>query len=265
MVESVNSSIVKKFFNEIYEKVKQSNIDVTELWCEISEINALHSFNHYEVRDFLSYLDSISIKKGNYMPYIVINKIKFMTECLRFMDNDIKSLAELLDFGGFEALIQEILVQNNYRAIKNYRFTDKSNFKSETSQKRYEIDIIAIQQNYILLIDAKQWRRKDSYSAMNKAADLQFRRALALKNNPEIFSNLIQNLMSSNLKMRIKFPFILIPLTVSLESNWIKINDNSIPLVSIQNLNSFLQELRFNLEYFKTIEVNRIGIQKQLF
>ncbi|GAJ22037.1 unnamed protein product, partial [marine sediment metagenome] len=36
------------------------------------------------------------------------------------------------------------------------------------------------------------------------------------------------------------------------------------PLVGIDNFNSFIQELRINLQYFKTIEVDRIIVQKQL-
>ena len=90
-------------------------------------------------------------------------------------------------------LVEEILSRNNYITIKNFRFSDKSNFKSKTSQKRYEIDIIGIYLKYILLIDAKQWRRKDSFSSINKAADLQFRRAIALKKILNFFRNLFKN------------------------------------------------------------------------
>ena len=51
---------------------------------------------------------------------------------------------------------------------------------------------------------------------------------------------------------------------VTLETNWIKINDNSVPLVEINNLNSFLDELQVNLQYFKTVKVSKIIAQKQL-
>jgi hypothetical protein len=51
---------------------------------------------------------------------------------------------------------------------------------------------------------------------------------------------------------------------VSLEANWIKINENSVPLVEIYNLNSFLQELPINLQYFKTEKASKIIAQKQL-
>jgi len=51
---------------------------------------------------------------------------------------------------------------------------------------------------------------------------------------------------------------------VTLEDNSIKINNNQIPLVSIYELNSFLQELHNNLKYFKIIQINKIYIQKRL-
>ena len=265
MVETFNFTELKKFFFEIYEIIKQTNKELIEIWFELSEIKYISQFNQSEIREFFSYFDFITLKKGNYTFYAVIDKIKFITECFKYLAYDIKDLAEFLDFGGFEALIQEILIQNNYKAIKNFRFSDTSNYKFETSQKRYEIDIIALYQNYMLIIDAKQWRRKDSYSAMNKAANLQFQRALALKKNPEIFSNLIQDLVNIKTNIQKRLPIILIPVMVSLESNWIKINDSSVPLVCVQNFNSFLQELRINLEYFRTIKISHINIQKQLF
>jgi len=99
---------------------------------------------------------------------------------------------------------------------------------------------------------------------MNKAANLQYQRVIALKKNPEILSNLIQNLLGMKFNFRKRLPFILIPVMVTLEANWVRINENYIPLVGIDNFNSFLQELRINLQYFKTIEVDRIFVQKQL-
>jgi len=100
---------------------------------------------------------------------------------------------------------------------------------------------------------------------MNKAANLQYQRVVALKNNNEIFSNLIQKLLGMSYNIQKRLPFILIPMMVSLETNWIKINENSVPLVGIYNLNSFLQELPSNLQYFKTEKVSKISTQKQIF
>jgi len=45
-------------------------------------------------------------------------------------------LSYLLNCDGFEALIKEILSQNSYKTTKNFRFSDKSDLKYETSQKK---------------------------------------------------------------------------------------------------------------------------------
>lgn len=255
---------LNQFYTEIYYILRETATNITEVWWEISQIAFLNQFSKYELKDFLNNFNFISLQRGNYQNYVVINKILFIIDTVNTLKLDIKSISEILDYDGFEALVQEILSRNNYFTSKNVRFSDKSNFKSKTSQKRYEIDIIGINLKYILIIDAKQWRRKDSFSSISKAADLQLRRAMALKKNPEFFSILLQNLLGIKTKIRKRLPFILIPMMVTLEDNSIKINNNQIPLVSIYELNSFLQELPKNLPYFNTIQINKIFVQKKL-
>ena len=261
----LNYSALKSFFSEIYKILKKTDKNITKAWFEFSDINFLKRFDKFELKEFLNNFEFVKIKKGNYINYIVIDKILFILIGIKYLELDIKNLSELVDYNGFEALIQEILLRNNFKAIKNFRFSDKSNFKSITSQKRYEIDVIGIYQSFILIIDAKQWKRKDSFGAINKAANLQYRRVKALKKNPEAFSNLIQKLLGVNPKVKRYLPFKSIPAMVSLEDNSIKLNDNQVPLVSIYNFNAFLQELQKNLRYFKVIEINKVNIQTQLF
>ncbi len=250
---------------QIYHFLIETDRTVIEVWCELSDIPFLKQLDNYKLRNIVERLNFISFKKGNYLQYLVVNKIMFIIEAINIIQLDIRKMTEILNFDGFEILVKEILSKNNYLTKKNFRFSDKSSFKSETSQKRYEIDIIGISSNFVLLIDAKQWKRKDSFSAINKAAALQYRRAIALKKNPEIFSNLIQELLSNTLNLRKKLPFLLIPLMVTVEDNSIKLNNNQIPLVSIYELNSFLQELQKNLHYFKFLRINKINLQKSLF
>ncbi|MFX1419099.1 MAG: hypothetical protein ACFE9N_09295 [Promethearchaeota archaeon] len=264
MNSQLNIHLIKRLFKELLAFLKDSEPEITDVWLSLDEIETIQKYDKPHLRTILSDLESISIQKGNYINYVVINKILFIIECFQFIEVDINQLSVLLDFKGFEALIEEILKRNNFKTIKNFRFSDKSNFKSKTSQKRYEIDIIGIYSKYVVLIDAKQWRRKDSFSSINRAANLQYRRAIALKKNPQIFSELIQKLLSNKTNLKRRLPFIIIPMMVTLEDNSIRINNNQIPLVSIFELNSFLQELQNNLFYFKTIQVNRIYIQKSL-
>lgn len=264
MQKLYSESSLRQFFTDIHNIVKDIDVNIIEIWCQPSDIPFFENTNNSELRYFLEKFEFISLKRGNYTHYIIINKILFILESIKFLQFDIKDISKILDYKGFETLIQEILSKNDYFTVKNFRFSDKSNFKSKTSQKRYEIDIIGIYSKYILIIDAKQWNRKDTFSSLNKAANLQYRRVLALKQNPEVFSNLIMNLLEPSMSLKKYLPFILIPIMVTIEDNSIKINDNQIPLVSIYEFNSFLQELPNNLYYFKTIQINKIYVQKKL-
>ncbi|MFX0176104.1 MAG: NERD domain-containing protein [Candidatus Hodarchaeota archaeon] len=264
MKKEFSISFLTQFFSEIYSHLRKKDENVVEIWLEVPEINTLKAFDNYELIDFLNHFESISITKGNYINYIVIDKILFITESFNFLNLDIQKLSDLLDFNGFEALIKTILQKNGYKVINNFRFSDNSDYTLKTKQKRYEIDVIGFYNNQILIIDAKQWRRKDSYSAINKAADLQLRRAIALKKNPDIFSSLISRLLGRIYSLKSKLPFLLIPVMVTLEDNSVRISENNVPLVGIYHFNSFLQELRINLQYFNIIKLSKIILQKQL-
>jgi len=264
MMNIFSHTFLKNFFSEIYTLLTQKDEKVTEIWLEIPEITSIKQTNNYELKYFLDQFESITIRKGNYINYIVIDKILFLIESFKFLNLDIQKLSNLLDFNGFETLIKQILIKNGYNVTNNFRFTDKTDFKLNTKQNRYEIDVIGIVDSQILIIDAKQWKRKDSYSAINKAANLQLRRALALQKNIEIFSYLISNLLGKYNSIKSKLPFTLIPVMVTLEDNSIRINENNIPLVGIYYFNSFLQELKINLPYFNILKVNKILIQKKL-
>ena len=256
---------IKQFFHGIYAILKDTDKKATEVWFEISEISFLNNFDKYELTEFLSSFNFIEMKKGNYkVNYISINKILFVMESIKVLNLDIKIVAELLDFTGFEVLINKILSKNNYKVLNNFRFSDKSNFKRQTSQKRYEIDVIGLNRNIILLIDAKQWKRKDIYSSMNKAANLQYQRIIALNKNPDAFSKLIHSLLGINPNLKKYLPFNLIPFMVTLEDNFNKLNDNQVPLVSIYHFNTFLQELHNYLQYYKIIKIKSVNIQKKL-
>ena len=115
-----------------------------------------------------------------------------------------------------------------------------------------------------MIIDAKQWKRRDSYGALNKAANKQYQRTKVLKQCPEAFSKLVTGILGQEPGIERNLPFLLIPLIVTLEDNESKLNENQVPLVSIYEFNAFLQELPNNLQYFKSIEVNKVIPQTKL-
>ena len=259
-------SSLKRFLHDIFEILKETDKEVIDIWYEPLENGLFKNFSNDQVNEILENFNCIKMEKGNYKDYMSINKISFIIESMKFLDGiHVKQLSEILDFNAFEQLIQEILLESGYFTVKNFRFSDRSNFKSKTKQGKYEIDVIGIHEQFLLVIDAKQWRRKDSFGALNNAADMQLRRVQALKHNPEAFSRLIQELMGVNPRIKKKLPYVLIPLMVTIEDNHIRMNDNQVPLVSISTFNSFLQELPLNLHYFKIIKINKVHIQTQLF
>ncbi|MHA2036657.1 MAG: NERD domain-containing protein [Promethearchaeota archaeon] len=258
MSKSYSFSVLQRFFSNIYCILQETDNSIVEIWCEIPKISFFKNFSKSELIDFLGKFDFISVKKGNYIYYVVINKILFIIDSLKFLQVDIKNLSEILDYSGFERLIKEILSRNNYRSLANFRFSDNSISRSENSQKRYEIDVIGIYYKYLLIIDAKQWKRKDTYGLLNNAATKQYQQMIALKNNPEIFGKLVSEILGEEPNLKKHLPFILIPIMVTLEDNIIKLNDNQVPLVSIYELNAFLYELPNNLQYFETIQVESI-------
>jgi len=264
MLKLYSESSLRDFFTEIYQILRDTDPKLTEIWCEIPKISFFEGMKKIELIHFIENFNFISLRKGNYIFYIVIEKILFIIDCIKFLKYDIAHLSEILDYSGFEALINEILSKNNYHTTTNFRFSESSDLKSSKSQKRYEIDVIGIYSNYILIIDAKQWKRKDSYGPISKAANLQYARVKALKRNPDSFLKLISLLIGEDPSIKKRLPFTLIPIMVTLEDNSTKLNENQIPLVSIYEFNAFLQELLYNLHYFKSVQIGKLVRQNKL-
>jgi len=262
MFQDLSETSLQRFFTEIFLILRGSDPKLIEVWCELSKIAFLEKFTKSELREYLVKFEFISLEKGNYIDYIVINKILFIIECINFLTYDIKDLLGILDYSGFETLIKEILLKNNYVSITNFRFSSISQLEAPASQKRFEVDVIGIYLKCILIIDAKQWKRKDSFNSLNKAANLQFQRVRSLSQNPEIFSRLISSILGNLPNLKKHLPFTLIPMMVTLEDNSIKLNENQVPLVSIYEFNAFLHELPKNLHYFRTVQVNKVNLQQ---
>ncbi len=264
-MDVINPNLMTQFFHTLFRLVKEARCEVLELWHEVSELSSIMDISNQNLKNLVSYCDFVKIEKTNYTEYISIDKLSFLIESMKFLNYDIKSLSEMLDYNGFEALIAEILKRNNMKTTNNFRFSDKSYLKYKTKQKRYEIDVIGVKSKLILVIDGKQWKKKDPYSAINKAANLQFQRVEALKNNPDIFADLLQKLIGNSKNMKRYLPFTILPMMCTFEESGYKLNNQQIPLVSIAKLNAFIQELPRTLDYFKTIKVKRINVQKTLF
>jgi len=253
---NINSkSDLERIFEEIYYLIQQSKKEIIDPWIKIGEITTLNQFDGYMMDEFIYSFPFLSRERWN---HIAVNKIEFILEVPQILSYDIKHLAErLLDFQGFERLIKEILSKVGYYALTNFRFTDHSEFALKTSQERYEIDIVGLKRNFFLLIDAKEWHRRSPFGGLNKAANLQYQRGIALTKNSDSFHALLESLLTSSTRLKSyvqkHFPLKLFPIMVTLENNNIRLNEKQVPLVSIHQLNSFLHELPNNLDYYRQI------------
>ncbi|MFO7795730.1 MAG: hypothetical protein ACQERB_03150 [Promethearchaeati archaeon] len=235
--------------------------DLDEPWYKIDKIEFFQKYSSQEIDSIIMNFDFLHNESWN---HVSINKIDFVLDSLNFLEHDISQLSMILNYSNFEKLVKRILAFNEFNVINNFRFSDKSNYKKQTDQHRYEIDVIGLNRKILILIDAKQWNRRDSFSAINKAANLQLQRARALKNNPLILGDLITTLIGKVNDIKNQLPLTFIPIMVTLEESNIKLNHNKVPLVSIYKLNSFLQELNENLYYFNTIIIDKLSIQETI-
>ena len=86
-------SSLRQFYTELYHNLRETDTKVIEIWWEISKIPFLIQFNYNELRDFIGNFNFISLKKGNYQDYVVIDKILFILDSINLLELDIdKSL-----------------------------------------------------------------------------------------------------------------------------------------------------------------------------
>jgi len=252
---------IVKLFQNLYSILVNIDRNLDKPWYKIDKIDFFENYTKNQIDSMIMQFKFLHKESWN---HVEIDKTQFILESLEYLEHDISELSLILDYNGFEKLVKKILAINEYIVFKNYRFSDKSDFKRETSQTRYEIDVVGLNRNFLLLIDAKQWNRRDSFSAINKAANLQLRRAKALSKNPYILGNLLKELNRKKEEIKKYLPLKILSLMVTLEESSIKLSNKKIPLVSIYRFNSFLRELSDNSFYFNIIEVDKISVQETL-
>jgi len=137
----------------------------------------------------------------------------------------------------FEEIVSEILEKNEFNVIKNFRFK---------TTKRYEIDLIGIKDDFLILIDCKHWSSgRNKTSMLKKSANkheernIEFNKFLEIK--PEFKSRFC-------MKKRTK----IFSLLVTWYEEFIK-KENSTLIVPLWKLNNFLNNELYKLKPFKYI------------
>jgi len=256
MIIQDHDLFLKNFFREINAHLLKTQPEAQEVWFELSEIETLKGFDEVGLIDFLSYFDSIDFIEEKYSKFLVVDKIRFILDEIKILDVDVSTASNIIDCYGFESLIEAILIENNFKTIKNFRFSCSRVKEQGIEHKyRFEIDVLGYSNNKLLVIDAKKWKKRDPFSALNKAANKQYIRALSLSKDEIALSDVLKNLKSPDLKVKKKSMLKIIPLLVTLENCHFKINENDIPIVSIFQFNNFLHELDKNIYFFNVINI----------
>lgn len=139
--------------------------------------------------------------------------------------NEIEDVLEKIDWKEFEETVSQILINNDFKVIKNFRFK---------TDRRYEIDILASRNEKGLAIDCKEWRRgRYKRSGIISSVRKQERRVEELK------KILKKNPISENYFGKVK---ILKSLIITLMDEQI-VKENDTFVVPVSKLNSFLTEI----------------------
>ncbi|RLE65731.1 MAG: hypothetical protein DRJ47_04135 [Thermoprotei archaeon] len=137
--------------------------------------------------------------------------------------------------------------------LKKYGFNVRKKVRFKACGRRFEIDVLAVRDQIILLLECKFWRRIYSrrYS-LNMAAHKHIQRA-------ECFRNVIFRYLKEVVGNEIK----IIPLIVSFyETDLNIVEDVRIPIVPVSMLRSFLIKLDSMEDYISVIRVYREGLEK---
>ncbi len=136
----------------------------------------------------------------------------------------IENIIKEIDWKHFEELIMEILKKHNFITFQNFRF--KTN-------RRFEMDIVASDENNLFVIDCKQWNRgRYKKSSLKYAIKEQ-------KYRSEEFKKFIENnlIAKKNFKINEKTKFI--PLIITWFEEDLLEHENML-VIPVWKLNHFL-------------------------
>jgi len=142
------------------------------------------------------------------------------------LGTDIERVCKVLEWIEFENFAATAFEANNFAVKRRFRF--------KTAGRKWEIDVLAYSEPYIVCVDCKRWRRGWGKSAIKKIAEAQ---ALRTKVLAEALPSLQKRIRLNGWTQAILFPVIL-----SLFPGPAKFFKN-VPVVPILQLQNFLDEL----------------------
>ena len=134
----------------------------------------------------------------------------------------IEEVSRYIDWKDFEGLVAEILDSKHFDVLRNFRLTKPT----------MEIDVVGVRLGIALIIDCKHWKRL-SHSALETIVVKQVERVKHYISNAK--------------------DVIAVPVIVTLNQEETSFISN-VPIVSILQLSSFIDEFYGSMEEIKTIE-----------
>jgi Holliday junction resolvase len=150
------------------------------------------------------------------------NRLKMAIKAIQ-LGGDVEGICKKLDWKEFENFVLKILELRGYNVSKHYRFKHRN--------KKYEFDILAYNDLFILCIDCKHWKYRWQKSKLLEAAKMQLNRVIT-------FSKLKKELkfIKKEKKLRI-FPIVLTLMDVPFKEL------AKVPIVPILKFNDFIYRL----------------------
>jgi hypothetical protein len=173
-----------------------------------------------EIQNF--FLSRGIIVKNNIVENTSSNKISLGIAAVSF-GADVFEICKLLRWKDFEILSSEILRFHDYTIHINYRMRNPTR----------QIDIVAVKSKIALVVDCKHWKNY-SFSVMQEVVTKQKERCIKLSDRKEI------------LRIKKLYPIIVTFLPSEFQ------NIHGVPIVPIQNFNSFLLDLDVYIQDFFT-------------
>ena len=168
-----------------------------------------------------------------------------LAECLVRAGQDAQQVSRLLAWQEFEEFVETALDQSGFKSVRHIVF--------KSSVGKREIDVLAWNDVWILVVDCKHWSGVLTYSRMKTAAEAQVERVRALVERPEI--------MQRRGITRIGLPLVPLILTLGEPRDRLIVG---VPIVGLLKFSSFLQEASPYADGLLTLHVQTMSKQSSL-
>lgn len=167
-----------------------------------------------------------------------VNRMRLAVEAIN-LGMDWEGISRTLGFREFEDITAEAFQANNFIVYSRFVFRHAG--------RRFEIDVVGQRGNMVLCADCKHWSRGMSMRQLCQTVKKQVERTQMLVKNTQISKNTFGVTNESNV--------LFIPLIITLGTPKSKMVD-SVPIVPILALRSFLAEYDLNLEILKILKTD---------